>query len=210
MENRFDNDARAWDDKHLRVKLATDVADTIRQTVQLDKDMDILDFGCGTGLVSLGFAGSVKTLTGVDNSAGMLEVFREKANSLELHNVRSLNLNLAEGGIISGHYDMILSSMTLHHVEDILPLLSSLFAALKPGGMLCIADLDPDNGLFHSDNTGVYHYGFEREYMMGLFRSAGYKNVDVRTAATISRTGSDGIQREFSIFLVTGKRDTKK
>jgi len=205
MENRFDKDARTWDEKNHRIKLASDVAESIRQAVQMNPDMDILDFGCGTGLVSLGFAGKVKTLTGVDNSAGMLEVFRDKANRMGLHNVMSLNLNLAGNDAIPGSYDLILSSMTLHHVEEILPLLSKLFAALKPGGILCIADLDPDNGFFHSDNTGIYHFGFDREFMMGLFRSAGFTNVDVRTAATVSRPGSDGIDREFSVFLVTGK-----
>jgi len=205
MENRFDKDARSWDEKNHRVKLASDVAESIGLAVQMNPDMDILDFGCGTGLVSLGFAGGVKTLTGVDNSAGMLEVFSEKADSMGLQNVRSLNLNLTGGGTIPGHYDLILSSMTLHHIEEILPLLSKLFAALKPGGILCIADLDPDDGFFHSDNTGIYHLGFDREFMMEMFRSAGFKDVTARTAASVSRPGSDGIDREFSVFLVTGK-----
>jgi 2-polyprenyl-3-methyl-5-hydroxy-6-metoxy-1,4-benzoquinol methylase len=210
MKNRFDKDAPSWDEKSHKVKLATDIAESIRQKVQLNPDMDILDFGCGTGLVSLGFAGMVKSLAGVDNSAGMLQVFKEKADTRGLKNVTSINLNLAGGDRLSGSYDLILSSMTLHHVEEILPLLSKLFAALRPGGMLCIADLDLDYGFFHSDNKGVHHFGFDRESLMGQFRSVGLRNVEARTAATISRTGSDGINREFSVFLVTGKRDAKK
>jgi len=210
MKNRFDKDAPSWDEKSHRVKLASDIAESIRQTVQMNLDMEILDFGCGTGLVSLGFASGVKSLTGVDNSAGMLQVFKEKADARGLKNVTSLHLNLAGGDRLPGFYDLILSSMTLHHVEEILPLLSKLFAALKPGGTLCIADLDLDYGFFHSDNKGVHHLGFERESLMGQFRSVGFENVEVSTAATISRTGSDGINREFSVFLIAGKRVLKK
>jgi 2-polyprenyl-3-methyl-5-hydroxy-6-metoxy-1,4-benzoquinol methylase len=206
MNNRFDKDAASWDAKEYRIRLAGSVASAIRREVKLDTYMDLLDFGCGTGLVSLSLAGEVASLTGVDNSAGMLEVFREKASGMNLPNVHSLHLNLSEGDVLPFAYDLILSGMALHHVKDVTGLIRILFHALKPGGHLCIADLDPDQGLFHSDNTDIHHFGFERKMMMEFFRDAGFSQIRVSTAASLPRTGVDGIEREFSIFLVTGEK----
>jgi len=204
MNNRFDQDAASWDAKEYRIRLAENVAAAIRREVKLNPDMELLDFGCGTGLVSLSLAPEVASLTGVDNSAGMLEVFMDKAAGNNQGNVKCLNLNLGDGDALPGAYDLILSSMTFHHVKDIPAVIRVLFNALKPHGYLCVADLDPDHGLFHSDNTDVHHFGFEREVMMEFFRSAGFSKVRAATAATMPRVGDDGVEREFSIFLVTG------
>lgn len=206
MNNRFDQDAPSWDAKEYRIRLAEQVTAAIRREVKLYPEMDLLDFGCGTGLVSLALAREVATLTGLDNSSGMLEVFMDKAAGMNLGNVHSLNLNIGDGDSLPGLYDLILSSMTFHHFKDVPLLIQIIFNACKPGGNLCIADLDPDHGLFHNDNTGIHHFGFEREDMMGFFRSAGFLNVRAVTAATQSRTGMDGVEREFSIFLVTGQK----
>jgi len=204
MTNRFDQGAASWDAKEDRTKMAASVTAAIRKEVPLNKKMQILDFGCGTGLISLSLSPDVASLTGVDNSTGMLEVFMEKAATQNLPNVQGLNLNLAGGDDLTGSYDLILSSMTFHHVKDVPALLMKLFKGLKPGGYLCVADLDPDNGLFHADNSDIFHFGFEREVMMDLFRSAGLTKVRASTAAVMPRLGEDGVQREFLIFLVTG------
>ncbi|MFA6127149.1 MAG: class I SAM-dependent methyltransferase [Bacteroidales bacterium] len=204
MTNRFDENASTWDSREYRVRLAESVSAAIRKEVQLSKQMEILDFGCGTGLVSLSLAGEVASLTGVDNSSGMLAVLMEKAASLNLVNVRSLNLNLGEGDILPGSYDLILSSMTFHHVKDVPSLIRTMYQSIRPGGYLCVADLDPDHGLFHSDNTDIHHFGFERETMMSYFLTVGFKEVRTVTAANLPRVGEDGVEREYSVFLVTG------
>jgi predicted methyltransferase len=96
--------------------------------------------------------------------------------------------------------------MTLHHIKDTALLLVKFFEILKPGGMLCIADLDPDEGLFHSDNTGVFHYGFERENLKAEFEKAGFSNVKDITAAEVTKSVPDGGERKFSLFLISGKK----
>ena len=128
----------------------------------------------------------------------------EKAAGMNLGNVRSLNLNLGNRDVLTGSYDLILSSMAFHHVKDVPALIRMLFNALKPGGHLCVADLDPDQGLFHSDNTDIHHFGFERKQMTEFFRDAGLTQIRVTTAASLPRTGEDGVEREFPVFLVTG------
>jgi 2-polyprenyl-3-methyl-5-hydroxy-6-metoxy-1,4-benzoquinol methylase len=208
-DNRFDKDARTWDDKSHRVKLSDDIAATIIQRVSLKSDMNVLDFGCGTGLLSLRLAESVKSLTGLDNSAGMLEVFAEKAAQMGFSNVETLCLNLDEGDHLEPGYDLIISAMALHHVKNTRKVITELHQALNPGGILAIADLDPDYGRFHSDNTGVHHFGFERDEVMDQFRKAGLTKVSVTTAAEMLREGTDGVSRTFTIFLATGVKPGK-
>jgi 2-polyprenyl-3-methyl-5-hydroxy-6-metoxy-1,4-benzoquinol methylase len=206
MNNRFDQHAASWDAKEYRTRMAENVTAAMRKEVNLNPEMDIMDFGCGTGLVSLPLAMEVASLTGLDNSSGMLEVFLEKSKGLNLTNVQAQNLSLDAGDALTGSYDLILSSMTFHHVEDVPALVKILFSATKPGGTLCVADLDPDYGFFHSDNTDVKHFGFDRSIMMDHFRAAGFTDVKETTATKMPRVGQDNIEREFSIFLIVGRK----
>jgi len=62
----FDSEAASWDKEPRRVKLATDITGAIRNDVSLTSDMDALDFGCGTGLVTLQLQPFIHSITGVD------------------------------------------------------------------------------------------------------------------------------------------------
>jgi len=72
---RFDQVAGTWDDDPGRVALARAIADAIGREVGLSPSMDVLDFGTGTGLLALAVQPHVRSVTGADTSAGMLEVF---------------------------------------------------------------------------------------------------------------------------------------
>lgn len=199
---RFDREAAFWDEKPDRLKLARDIAGAMEAAVPLNPALRVLDFGCGTGLISLPWAGRIQHLTGMDASAGMLEVFRAKAGQLALDNVSTCHFPADEAWPQVGPFDLIVSSMTLHHVADIPALLPRLKALLAPGGRLCLADLDSDDGQFHADPTGVFHNGFDRAALVDLVRQAGFGAVAIDTATTLTRPGANGVVREFSIFLL--------
>lgn len=184
--------------------MAGDIRRAILRHISLGPDMDVLDFGCGTGLLSLPWAPQVRSLTGADTSQGMLEVFRTKARNQGSTNVQTFHLQ--PGGRLDGLYDVVFSSMAFHHVQDIGDLLADLFRILKAPGHLCVADLDPDGGKFHDDPTGVFHSGFDRSAMMERFRKAGFHPVREATAAEMKKTGADGSLRRFTIFLITGEK----
>ncbi|MDP2815869.1 MAG: hypothetical protein Q8O19_04240 [Rectinemataceae bacterium] len=74
----FDQMAADWDSNPMRVKLANDVADTIIREIAPTQDMDALDYGCGTGLVTLKLQPLVKSVTGADSSRGILTLLRER------------------------------------------------------------------------------------------------------------------------------------
>jgi hypothetical protein len=74
--------------------------------------------------------------------------------------------------------------MVLHHVPYTIELFKIWQEMLLPGGQLCLADLDTEDGSFHSDKTGVFHFGFNREHLKLLLHSAGFSEARDVTATT--------------------------
>jgi len=202
----FDKAAASWDENPGRVKMAKDVARAVSGQVKLTRDMDIMDFGCGTGLLSIELLPLVRSVRGIDSSHGMLEIFNRKIAKLGLENISTALVDLDRGDTLTGNYDVVVSSMTLHHISEIEPLFNQFCNALRVAGYLCIADLDPDDGLFHSDNTGVFHFGFNRNNLRKVFIKAGFYNVQDVTAAEVMKPLRNGEMRRFTVFLMTGEK----
>ena len=205
-KRNFDQEAANWDQVTGRVKVAHDIAQSMIQEIILTPDMDVLDFGCGTGLLTFALQPFVRLITGVDSSQGMLDVFKIKIKEQNLNNVKTNYLDLDKGDVLEGSYHLILSSMTLHHIKNISPLLKQFYSILRPSGQLAIADLDLDDGKFHSNNDGVFHFGFDREDLHRMFIEAGFRDVRHRAAAQVEKPVGDGQTRLFTMFLMTGRK----
>ncbi|HMK56873.1 MAG TPA: class I SAM-dependent methyltransferase [Dissulfurispiraceae bacterium] len=207
MEERrdFNKEAGKWDQNAGRVKLANDVADAIIKLVSPDKDMDVLDFGCGTGLVTLRLQPYVRSVTGVDSSEGMIKILTDKISQQKLANVRTQLVDFEKGEKVVGTYDLVVSSMTAHHVPDTGALFNMWRDLLKREGRLCFADLDAEDGMFHGDNTGVFHFGFDREKLKRMLADAGFRGIHATTASKVVRDIEGGAKKEFSVFLIDGR-----
>lgn len=202
----FDLAALTWDEKPQRVQLNRDIFIAIESMVKMTGGMEVLDFGCGTGLLSLQMLERTGRVTCADSSAGMLEVLESKVKNAGIVGIKTIHLVSDDADGITGSYDLITSSMTFHHVKDVQPLVKKLAGHLKRGGTMCVADLDPDEGKFHEDNTGVHHYGFTREKIMEYFRDAGLSEVEAMTAASVEKKNDAGEPVSFTVFLVTGSK----
>ncbi len=202
----FDKEAAQWDENPFRVKLARDVAAAMIREIHPSRDQHVLDFGCGTGLVTLELQPLVKAITGVDSSHGMLAVLKQKIERQGLANVHAQFVDLENGERVEGGYDLIVSSMVTHHVPDTLALFKEWRRLLLPGGQICFADLDTEDGAFHGDNTGVYHLGFDRQKLARLLQQAGFRDIRMGTATTVSKEVEGQGMREFSIFLIAATR----
>ncbi len=200
----FDERARGWDSPG-RVALAEAVAGAMVNDIPLDRNMTVVDFGAGTGLVTLSLAPLVKKVIAVDSSQGMLEAMSEKMELLGVKNVDTLFAGHSSAEFHSLKAEGLVSSMTFHHVEDVESLCGDIYAILAPGGFVAVADLDLEDGSFHPDNTGVYHPGFDEETIMGHFSRAGFNSVNRRIIHGIQRK-RDGRDRIYQVFLLTARK----
>lgn len=201
----FDLKAATWDEEPRRVELARRVAAAIIEAARPSGEMDAIDFGCGTGLLTLLLQPHLRSITGVDSSRGMLDVLERKVRELGLANVRTLFCDLEKNDRPAGEYHLIASSMTLHHVAEIGPLLRLFHELLLPGGTICLADLDKEDGTFHDDPTGVHHNGFERTLVRGMLAEAGFSEIR-DTTATVIRKGSPDNSRDYPVFLISARK----
>lgn len=204
VKRDFDQGASQWDFNPVRLKLADDVAAAVAANVALDAGLRVLDFGCGTGLLTLRLKPLVGAVVGLDTSRGMLNELEAKLAAQNIGGVSTVCAELNAARLEAG-FDLIVSSMALHHVADTAALLAEFWRLLKPGGRIALADLDLDGGRFHDDATGVYHNGFDRAELADQIRAAGFDEVRLVTAASV-RKPVDGEMAEFTVMLAGARR----
>ena len=197
-QRNFDAIAASWDEEPRRVELAGEIAEAIRGTLPLSAEWDAMDFGCGTGLVTLHLAPFLRSILAVDSSRGMLDRLDAKVQAAGVENVRTFMAEQLLDEPTAARFNLITSAMTLHHIQDIVPLLRSFHARLQPGGYVALADLETEDGTFHEDPTGVFHSGFSREGLAELLGLAGFSSISVRSVTEI-RKG----ERRFPVLLAT-------
>lgn len=193
--------AKTWDEKPQRVELAAAVAAAISENVPLNRQMEALEFGSGTGLVTFQLHQQLKHVTAMDNAAGMLAVVEEKALAANVGNVTTHHSDTIVPSLAVESYDLIFSSMVLHHVSDIDSTLKSLVAGLKTGGVLALADLALEDGSFHNCAQGVEHHGVDPEKLIGQLLDMGMINAQSVVAHRIvKQRGLE--QHAYPVFLV--------
>ena len=171
----------------------------IRDRVRFERTMEIMDFGSGTGLLLERVAPLVAKICAVDTSPAMNAELAAKRGTLGCE-LEILELDLSRT-LPERCFDGIVSSMTLHHIEDIPALFRIFHGLLKDGGFIALADLETEDGSFHPDNEGVHHFGFDRDELLNTARAAGFKNPRVTTASVLHKPHG-----EFPVFLLTASR----
>ena len=205
--NRFDRIAAEWDDSPTRRNLAAGVATAITAAVPLSPKWQALEYGCGTGLVGAQLAPHLGHLLACDLSPGMLSVLADKAHASGLDNLETRQLDLTHEPPPAERYDLIFSSMTLHHIADVPALLKMFHGLLRDGGWLALADLDAEDGSFHSSEAeGVAHHGFERSKLSQWLETIGFREIQARTAHTIEKNAAEDSTRQYPVFLLTARR----
>jgi ubiquinone/menaquinone biosynthesis C-methylase UbiE len=200
---RFDDEAATWDDDPGHEKRQVAVARAIEAAVSLDPRMSAVDVGGGTGRLSILLADRVGSVVVTDPSAGMVRVARQRIEAAGLGDrVRAVQADLTIDRL-DGAYDVVWSSMALHHVQDLDGLLRSVARLLVDGGRLAIADLDEDlDGAFHADKVDFDgHHGFDRQRLAEQLARAGFADVGFVDATTILKG-----DREFGLFLCTATK----
>jgi SAM-dependent methyltransferase len=148
--------ARFWD-RIARKYAADPIADlagyeTTLQRVRelLAPQHSVLEVGCGTGSTALRLAACTGRWLATDVSREMIAIAGEKLAAAQLP-LPQLHFEVAdaEAGVPGGGpYDVLLAFNLLHLVSDLDAALSSLLAAVKPGGLFisktaCLAEMNP-------------------------------------------------------------------
>lgn len=196
--DHFEVKAKTWDKGSERVHNTRTISEAILDIFDFHKEMEVLDFGVGTGLLGFEIAKEVKKVYGVDTSKSMLEKLEEKnTQHLSIEPICQDIINVPLEKI----FDALVSSMTLHHVEDLQAFFTTINKNIKEDGFIAIADLESEDGTFHSDNTGVFHFGFHKEELCAIVEECGFKDVAFEQINTIQKP-----HRDFGIFLLTARK----
>ena len=201
----FDERAKDWDSDPKKVERARVVADAIRKSIPLSNEMNALEYGCGTGLLSFALQSDLGQITLVDTSQGMLDVLKEKIVAAGVTNMHPMRLDLATDPMPAERYHLTYSLMTLHHIPDIKDILNKFHALLELNGYLLVADLDKEDGSFHTDGTTDVHKGFTQDELRKQVESAGFNNVTFSTVYEIKKKIDDK-EKTFPVFLMCAQK----
>ena len=169
MEHHFSHKAESFDSPKNKF-----LADLIRQEVKNQvvdfSDKHILDFGGGTGLVSLPLAKQSGSVTLVDISEKMLEQAHLKVEKQGIENVQLLERDLLLNPL-NQLFDIIVVSRVLHHVPNVEETLAMFRNHLVEAGRLFIADFV---------KTDINQHGFKLDDLEEKLFQTGFLSVKSR------------------------------
>ncbi len=201
--SEFDQKAAGWDANPMHLERSQAIAAKLLEMIPAREDMSALEFGAGTGLLSLELKEKFSEITLLDNSKEMVRIMNEKIISQGICHMEAHVLDL-EKEDFSGQYDILYTQMVFHHVADIETMLKKFHGLLKSGGYLAIADLYPEDGSFH-DASFTGHQGFNPETIAEKLVGKGFANVRHQPCFVIKKTGEGGIVREYPVFLLVAR-----
>lgn len=152
----------------------------------LRPDMDVFEFGCGTGSTAIVHAPHVRSILATDLSEEMIEIARRKAEAAAVSNIRFEAISIEALSAAPGKFDAALGLSVLHLVEDLPATLRRVHSLLKPGGFffsntVCVRDMGATPvaliRLLRATRLGPPVNALGSQYLMAQMVAAGF---DVR------------------------------
>jgi len=200
VANLFDNHAPRFD-AHLVDKLRYRVPEDLvalarRHAKDPEKRWDVLDLGCGTGLVGVAVAPYARQLVGVDLSARMLEKARER-NLYQRLDQRDLLTMMRQEQAAS--YDVIFAADVFIYLGNLAGIVREAARLLRADGLLAVSvEALDDSGVESSgENAGNDYrlqvsgrYCHSTNYLRRLAQESGFRNVDISATELRLERGS--------------------
>jgi predicted TPR repeat methyltransferase len=196
-------------DADRRDRVMAPIADALLDAARLGPGDRVLDIGCGCGATTLAAAQAVAPTGeahGVDLSAPMLEVARQRADAAGLTNVRFEQGDAQTHRLSREAFDVAISRFGTMFFADPAAAFANLAPALRPGGRFCIATWQPldANDWLAIPGAALLNYGSLPETIgPGMFSQsdpsvitttlsgAGFATVDVTPVAVVLDLGAD-------------------
>ena len=195
----FEQKAKSYDSEKPRTQNVDNIAKGVLNELSFSKEMEIMDFGSGTGLLLANIAPFVGKITAVDVSSSMNDVLKSKVDQIDCE-LEMIQMDLTKESL-DRKFDSIISSMSVHHIDNVPHLFEKFYSLLDENGTIAISDLDKEDGSFHTEDTGVFHFGFDRDEIIGIAQKAGFKDLKIQTVSVIEKPHGT-----FPVFLMTGKK----
>ncbi len=202
----FDERARDWDSDPAKVERAQIVAEAMRARAIPNTGMKALEYGCGTGLLSFALQRDFAAISLADSSQGMLDVLAGKIKTAGQDNMHPLMLDLASQPVPQERFDIIYSLMTMHHIPQTETILQKFYTLLNAGGVLCITDLEEEDGSFHGQTVTNVHKGFARPRLQKQVEAAGFDGVHFSSVFVVKKH-VNGHETSFPLFLMVAQKN---
>jgi ArsR family transcriptional regulator len=159
--------------------------------------LEVADFGCGTGQLTVEIAKWAKKVTAIDRSAGALEQAKARAEREGLTNVSFVEGDLGALKLPAGKRQLVVISQSLHHVEEPRAVLKEAARLLEPQGRLVVLELMPHREEWVKERLGHVHLGFDPDRLQEDASEAGF------TRLKLTPYPKEGAAA-FRVFLLTG------
>ena len=147
----MDQSAKFWDkiaERYSKRPIADEAAYQKKLQVTreyLRPDMEVLEFGCGTGSTAITHAPCVKHIHAIDISSKMIEIAQGKADAEKLENITFKRSTIDEFSVPDQSLDVVLGLSILHLLDNWEAVIARVHRMLKPGGIFvtstaCIGD----------------------------------------------------------------------
>jgi len=142
----FQDWANEYDNTLGKVKRHHKLLDLVVRESGIKRNDQVLDIGCGTGLLSLKFLNKTDCrVTAIDSSSEMLRIFQEKIETCNLtEKIHCAQQSAEDMDFKPDQFDIIASTVALHHVKFKEPVIKKVYDSLKGGGRFVIGEIDMD------------------------------------------------------------------
>ena len=181
VEKYFDDFAENFDE-YLIEKLEYKTPEIINQSVRSlinpeNKELDVLDLGCGTGLCGPLFRDLARTLIGNDLSEMMLEKAKDRDVYDELVPGDMVSLLNAS----SDAFDLIIAVDVFVYIVDLAPIFLASAKALRAGGLFAFSlEADEEGDSFVLRPSGRYAHSMS--YIRRLMDAAGLQELSLENS----------------------------
>jgi ubiquinone/menaquinone biosynthesis C-methylase UbiE len=180
----------------LQATIALDLEKSVWKQSGLQPGMNVLDLACGPGFTACELAKFIGDgrVAGVDINEELIAVAHQAQQTEGVENVSFQLGNLYELDLPENSFDFVYARLVFQHLEKIELALSNVWKILKPGGTLCILDIDdnwtsfaPESDAFvkfiRRSSAGQKRKGGNRligSQLFGMLNKAGYQNVSTQ------------------------------
>ena len=181
----FDTSAAQFDQHlvgSLQYTLPQDVAQWILDWYP-DKKVDVLDLGCGTGLLGASLGPLKGVIVGVDLSTKMIEKAAQRGVYAQFNQVNVLDALQATP---ESHYDVITALDVLIYVGDLSTVIPNAHRILTPGGRFvfsCEAAPKKVKTFTLKATQATQRFVHQQDHVNKLLKAAGFGQIQMETRA---------------------------